>query len=131
VAFVETDHFLRLPRHLNWRELALPATIIVGRVAMEYDREKVEEVVLALLWLTAFDLHDPYCARTWKSHDWDTLDRLHAKGYISDPKSKAKSVVLTEDGMARARELFERHFGVKNGNGAGATHRSRKEDTIA
>ena len=51
---------------------------------MEYDRDKVDEMVLALLWLTpAGD------GRAWKGHDWDTLDRLHAKGYISDPKSKA------------------------------------------
>ena len=79
---------------------------------MEFDQNKVDEVVLALLWLTAFEV-DEYGARAWKSHDWDALDRLHEKGYISDPKSKAKSVVLTEEGMARARELFERHFGRK------------------
>ena len=79
---------------------------------MEFDRDKVDEAVLALLWLTAFDV-DQYGARAWKGHDWDAMDRLHAKGYISDPKSKAKSVVLTEEGMARARELFERHFGGK------------------
>ena len=80
---------------------------------MEYDREKVDEVVLALLWLTAFDV-DQYGSRAWKSHDWDALGRLHAKGYISDPKSKAKSVVLSEEGIERARELFERHFGGKS-----------------
>ena len=79
------------------------------QTGMDFDRDKVDEVVLALLWLTAFDV-DQYGARAWKSHDWDAMDRLHAKGYISDPKSKAKSVVLTEEGMARARELFGRHF---------------------
>jgi len=52
--------------------------------------------------------------RTWKSHDWGTLDRLHAKGYISDPKGKAKSVVLSPEGLRRARELFEQHFGPKS-----------------
>ena len=73
---------------------------------MEYDRDKVDEMVLALLWLTpAGD------GRAWKGHDWDALDRLHAKGYISDPKSKAKSVVLSEEGERLARKLFERHFG--------------------
>jgi Domain of unknown function (DUF6429) len=77
---------------------------------MDYDREKVDEIVLALLWLTAFD-QDRFGARAWKSHDWDALDRLYAKGFISDPKTKAKSVVLNEEGIARARELFERHFG--------------------
>ncbi|MFW5923350.1 MAG: DUF6429 family protein, partial [Planctomycetota bacterium] len=43
--------------------------------------------------------------------DWDTLDRLHEKGLISDPKSKARSVVLTEEGERRSRELFEELFG--------------------
>ena len=75
---------------------------------MEYDRDKVDEMVLALLWLTpAGD------GRAWKGHDWDALDRLHAKGYISEPRSKAKSVVLTEEGERLSRELFARHFGRK------------------
>jgi Mn-dependent DtxR family transcriptional regulator len=42
------------------------------------------------------------------------MERLHAKGYISDPKSRAKSVVFSEEGERRARELFERHFGRKD-----------------
>ena len=58
---------------------------------MEIDTEKIDEAVLALLYLT---LHDG--ARAWKGFDWDTLNRLHAKGLISDPVSKSKSVVLTE-----------------------------------
>jgi hypothetical protein len=75
---------------------------------MDYDQDKVDEMVLALLWLTpAGD------GRAWKGHDWDALDRLHAKGYISDPKSKAKSVVLGEEGERLSRELFERHFARK------------------
>lgn len=40
------------------------------------------------------------------------MDRLHARGFISNPKSKAKSVVLTEDGARRGEELFKRHFGI-------------------
>lgn len=75
---------------------------------MEYDQDKIDEVVLALLCLT---LHDD--VRAWKGHDWETLDRLHAKGYISNPATSAKSVVLTEEGMERARQLFEKHFGKK------------------
>jgi hypothetical protein len=75
---------------------------------MDYDQNKVDEMVLALLWLTQ-------CGdgRAWKGHDWDAMDRLHAKGYISDPKSKAKSVVLSEEGERLSRELFERHFAPK------------------
>jgi hypothetical protein len=49
-------------------------------------------------------------ARSWKSHDWDAMERLHEKGYISNPRSKAKSVVMTEEGAKRAQELFEKHF---------------------
>lgn len=75
---------------------------------MEYDKGKVDEMVLALLSLTMFE--DRSGLRAWKGHDWDALDRLHEKGYISDPRSKAKSVVMTEEGAKRARELFEKHF---------------------
>ena len=42
---------------------------------------------LVLLYLT---LHDG--ARAWKSFDWESLNRLHAKGLIADPITKAKSV---------------------------------------
>jgi len=59
------------------------------------------------LWLT-LDSH----RREWKSHDWGVLDRLHERGYISDPKSQAKSILLTEEGERRAQELFVHHFGV-------------------
>ncbi len=40
------------------------------------------------------------------------MNRLHESGMISDPRSKAKSVVLTEEGERRARELFDQHFGA-------------------
>jgi hypothetical protein len=72
---------------------------------MEYDEEKVDAMVLALLFLT---LHDGY--RAWKGHDWDAMDRLHKKGMIANPVGKAKSVVLTEEGLHRSRELFRKHF---------------------
>jgi hypothetical protein len=75
---------------------------------MEYDEDKIDEMTLALLRL---GLHDD--GRVWKGFDWDAMDRLHAKGYISDPQSKAKSVVLTEEGERRSREIFERHFARK------------------
>ena len=52
-----------------------------------YDREKVDEVVLALMSLT---LHDS--SRAWKEFDWDTLDRLYEKGWIDNPRRKTKSV---------------------------------------
>jgi len=76
---------------------------------MEYDATKLDEIVLALLHFNAHTDHG--VTRAWKGFDWDSLDRLHAQGFISDPKSKAKSVVLTEEGARVAEELFRRHFG--------------------
>ena len=76
---------------------------------MEYDQDKIDETVLALLLLT---LHDD--RRAWKGFDWDVLHHLHEKGYILDPHNKNKSVVLTDEGLERAEELFERFFGKKS-----------------
>jgi Domain of unknown function (DUF6429) len=75
---------------------------------MNYDKDRVDETILALLRLTMFDDHDS--TRAWRGHDWDAMGRLHAKGYISDPKNKAKSVVVTEEGVKRSQELFEKYF---------------------
>jgi hypothetical protein len=75
---------------------------------MDYDENKVDEVVLALMYLT---LHDE--VRAWKGFDFRVLERLHEKGFILNPKSKARSVVLTEEGLARSQELFEKRFGLR------------------
>ena len=55
---------------------------------MDTDTDKIDEAVLALLYL---NLHEG--ARVWKSFDWDAMNRLHEAGYISNPVGKAKSVV--------------------------------------
>jgi hypothetical protein len=76
---------------------------------MEIDEEKIDEVVLALLYLNFHG--DRNAIRAWKSFDWDAMDRLHEKGFISDPKGKAKSVLVTQEGQKAAKELFEKNFG--------------------
>lgn len=76
---------------------------------MEYDKDKVDEYTLALLYLVMHD-KDEYGARAWKGFDWDTMNRLHDKGFIGNPVSKAKSVVMTPEGCKRAKELFEKFF---------------------
>ena len=72
---------------------------------MEIDTDKIDESVLALLWLT---LHDE--RRAWKGFDWDALDRLHEKGLIDDPANNAKSVVLSDEGLQEAERLFNALF---------------------
>lgn len=78
---------------------------------MDYDQDKVDEITLALLWLTTFK--DPVGVRAWKGQDWDTMERLQAKGFISDPRSKTKSVRLSEEGEKQSRDLFAKHFALK------------------
>ena len=78
---------------------------------MNIDQEKVEQTVLALLYLTSFG--DESGLRAWKGQDWRIMNSLHEKGYISDPATKAKSVVFTEEGAKRSKELFEKLFAVK------------------
>ena len=77
---------------------------------MKYDRNKVDEMTLALMYLATHEENE-LGARAWKGFDWDTMERLHVKGYISSPVGKAKSVVLTLKGLTHSRELFNRHFG--------------------
>ena len=76
---------------------------------MEYDKNKVDEMILALLYLTTFK--DGIAFRAWKGLDWDSLDRLHEKGYIGNPKGKAKSMTLSEEGAKLSEELFKKNFG--------------------
>ena len=79
---------------------------------MDYNQDKVDEITLALLWLTSFKAAGE--VRAWKGQDWDTMDHLHTEGYISDPKSKVKSVVWSEEGERRSREMFVRHFALQS-----------------
>jgi mRNA-degrading endonuclease toxin of MazEF toxin-antitoxin module len=70
--------------------------------------EEIDEAVLALLHLNAFEDHG--VVRAWKGMPWEALDRLYERGLIFDPKTKAKSVVLTEEGRREAEGAFRRGF---------------------
>ena len=73
---------------------------------MDLDTSKIDEAVLTLLSL---GLHDG--KRVWKSIDWESMNRLHEARTITDPRSTAKSVLLAEEGLARAEELLVNLFG--------------------
>ena len=77
----------------------------------QIDEDLVDEAVLGLMFLT---LHDDGSrlglSRAWKSFDWEAMDRLHTKDLILDPRSKAKSVLLTEEGRRRSQAAFHRLF---------------------
>jgi Domain of unknown function (DUF6429) len=72
---------------------------------IDIDTDKIDEAVLALLHLT---LHEGN--RAWKGVDWDAMNRLHEKGFISNPVGKAKSVLLTERGLVESEKLFRKLF---------------------
>jgi hypothetical protein len=74
---------------------------------MDFDEEKLEQVVLALFQM---NLSDDSGRRAWKSLPWSVMDSLHQKGYISDPATKNKSVWLSEEGAKLSKELFEKLF---------------------
>jgi len=72
---------------------------------MEIDTEKLDQTVLALLYLGRHQGD-----RTWKSFDWEIMKRLYELGYITDPVSKAKSVVFTDEGLRESERLFHSLF---------------------
>ena len=75
------------------------------------DKDKVDEAALALLYLGKHENPaTPSGARAWKTFDWDVMDRLHSKGLISNPASKAKSVLFTKAGLREAEAAFRRLF---------------------
>jgi hypothetical protein len=81
----------------------------------DIDLDRIDDAVLALMYLTLHD-KDKFSrlARAWKSFDWDAISRLHEKELIFDPVNKAKSVVLTEEGMRRSEALFYELFAKRD-----------------
>ena len=75
---------------------------------MAIDTDRIDDCVLALL----LRRHDGQ--HVWKSFDWDAMDRLHKKGLISDPVGRAKSVILTNEGLERAERLLKELFAKKS-----------------
>jgi hypothetical protein len=71
----------------------------------DIDTDKLAEAALAILSLT---IHEG--GRVWKGLHWDLLDLLEEKGWIVEARTKAKSVVLTEEGEERSRQLFQKLF---------------------
>lgn len=81
----------------------------------QIDTDRIDEAVLALMYLTLHRDPPPSLCRAWKSFDWDAMDRLHEKDLILDPVGKAKSVALTEEGRRLSEEAFYRLFARKGG----------------
>jgi hypothetical protein len=72
---------------------------------MELDTDKIDDAVLALLLLGESG------GRAWKGFDWEAMNRLHERGFISNPRTRAQSIVFTDEGLKRARQLLSELFG--------------------
>jgi hypothetical protein len=66
---------------------------------MAIDTDRIDDCVPAVLPLGRHDGQ-----RVWKSFGWDAMDGLQKKGMISNPVGRAKSVVLTNEGLERAEQ---------------------------
>ena len=72
------------------------------------ENQQVSDLTLMLIYLTAWEekvVRDETVLRSWKGYDWDTLNGLEDKGLISGSR-RSKSVYLTDEGVARAKELL-------------------------
>lgn len=75
---------------------------------MEYNDKLIQEAVLALL--TTFSSDN---GNAWKGFDFETMNRLHEQGFISNPVNRKKSIWLTAEGLERGRQIADRLFGVR------------------
>ena len=72
--------------------------------------DRIDEAVPALLHLDISERSPFGGASAWKSLNRDAMYRLHESGFISDPVTRAKSVQLTDEGLARAEAACNRLF---------------------
>ena len=75
---------------------------------MKISEEQISKLTLLLLYLNSWEEKgfDAPVRRAWKGHDFDALNELEEKGLITQSKT-AKSLYLTEEGIAMAKELEE------------------------
>ena len=70
--------------------------------------EKLKELTLLMLYLQSWKERMEILPRSWKGYDFDILNELSDEGLTIDSK-RAKSVLLTEDGISRAKEIAEKY----------------------
>jgi hypothetical protein len=70
-----------------------------------YDESKIEDAVLALFGAFEFE-----GGRVWKKFDFDVMNSLYSKGYITSPIGRTHSVNLTAEGLTKAKSCADRLF---------------------
>ena len=89
---------------------------------MAIDTDRIDDAVLALLYLT---LHDQ--DRASRVFDGDALGRLHAKGMIESSAGALETLTFTSDGLRRSKELFESMFSERGTEASASTARQAEQ----
>lgn len=82
---------------------------------MDYNRDKVDEVWLGLLFLTLGEDN-----RAWKGIAWEVSHRLYEKGWIESPYNKNQSLQLTDEGRTACIASFQQHFSNDTSSSSGS-----------
>ena len=69
-------------------------------------QKQINKLTLLLLYLNSWEEKEfGYTVRrAWKGHDFDALNKMEEDGFITQSKA-AKSLCLTEEGIAAAKQL--------------------------
>ena len=70
-------------------------------------KKLMNELALALIYLTAWKEKGDEVYRAWKGYDFTILDELKERGLI-DFSYKAKSLYLSTEGEEKAKQLVEK-----------------------
>lgn len=71
-------------------------------------KENLKELTLLMLYLQSWKERMETLPRSWKGYDFDILNELSDEGLTIDSK-RAKSVLLTEEGISCAKEIAEKY----------------------
>ena len=73
----------------------------------------MEELSMMLIYLSHFTERDRTADSNskyaWKGYDFDVLNLLDEKDYIRQGSHRSKSMYITKEGEAKAKELMEKY----------------------
>jgi hypothetical protein len=76
---------------------------------LDHDPDRVDDAVLALLYLSVF--YAPDGTRAGLAHPGDALERLQRKGFLTTIDGNTRSVRMTPEGLIHSEERFRTLFG--------------------
>ncbi len=77
----------------------------------------LEELTMMLIYLSHFTERNRFANSddkyAWKGYNFDILNQLDEKDYIRQGSHRSKSMYITKEGEAKAKELMEK-YGVED-----------------